>query len=354
MQGFVGKGLLLLASGALAAGAAEVALRLIGYAPLTLYREQLNFWQYDATLGWKLRPGQSGSFRSPHFTIKVRNNRRSLRDREYAYERTATRRVLVLGDSFTWGYGVEEDERFTELLESGPEKWEVINAGISGYSTDQELIWFESEGVKYRPDLVVLVFCGNDEQMNRERLVYDIYFKPRFRLEGTNLVLENVPVPRARWRTRLVYGLKRRSALARLLSDRWFTLREAWCRGSAAGVGTRRGSVAIKENGTFAKEKKEEYLLTRALIARLQAGAENIGAGFLVVTLPRWWTSPGTYEEFVEYLRQDGHDVLDVEALAEFDFKSMTIPGDGHWNAAGHRFVAEQIRKHIHARRLLE
>ena len=67
------------------------------------------------------------------------------------------KRVLVLGDSFTWGFGVEQEQIFTEVIENSRKDVEVINAGVSGYSPDQELIWLREQGMHFQPDLVLLL-----------------------------------------------------------------------------------------------------------------------------------------------------------------------------------------------------
>ena len=94
---------------------------------------------YDSQLGWRNIPGWSATTNGQPLTI----NSKGLRDREYAYERAAdVGRILVLGDSYAWGYGVADDEVFTEVLEAklaaDERRWEVINTGVSGWGTDQE------------------------------------------------------------------------------------------------------------------------------------------------------------------------------------------------------------------------
>ena len=76
---------------------------------------------------------------------------------------------------------------------------EVLNAGVSGYSTDQELLLWRSEGVRYAPDGVVLVYVSNDPVNNVRRFAYG-HPKPLFLLQDEALVLSNVPVPESDWR----------------------------------------------------------------------------------------------------------------------------------------------------------
>jgi lysophospholipase L1-like esterase len=99
-------------------------------------------------------------------------NSRGFRDtHDYSYEKPAGLvRILALGDSHTQGYEVRQDHTYSELLE----RWlrhrginaEVLNTGISGLGTAEELAIFENEGFKYRPDIVVLGFFANDYEDN--------------------------------------------------------------------------------------------------------------------------------------------------------------------------------------------
>lgn len=131
---------------------------------------------FDELLGWKNIPGFEGTTMGQPLTI----NSKGLRDREYSYEKPAgTRRMLVLGDSMTWGLGVGDDQIFTEVLERKLEretpKWEVINAGVSGWGTDQEYLFLKEEGFKYEPDIVMVVYyLVNDREDNVSTIRYGL------------------------------------------------------------------------------------------------------------------------------------------------------------------------------------
>ena len=100
----------------------------------------------------------------------------------------------------------------------------MINAGVSGYSTDQELLWYKNEGIKYETDLVILVIAGNDVGDNDRQLVNTIYYKPKFVIEEGQLVLTGYPVPKTSPQGRFIYSLSQRSALAYFLVQRYFDL----------------------------------------------------------------------------------------------------------------------------------
>jgi hypothetical protein len=91
--------------------------------------------------------------------------------------------VLVLGDSYVFGLGVDEENLFTthleQLLASRSNRTvEVVNMGVPGYSTDREILLLEELGLKLFPDLVVRVVCDNDFDANTEDFAYRRYFKP--------------------------------------------------------------------------------------------------------------------------------------------------------------------------------
>ena len=344
--------LLLILSGGAALGLAEGALRLAGRKPYPVNQEQFRFWEHDPVLGWRHRAGQSGIFaKDPLFRVRVRINKRGLRDREYPEAKPpGKQRILVLGDSFAWGFGVEEADRFDEVMERSDSRLEVISAGVSGYSTDQELLWFEREGVKYRADLVVLLFVGNDHPMNAMDLVYNVYYKPRFVLNNDVLELTGVPVPLAPRHTRAIYALRRTSAFFCLLFDASTVWQES--RGAQRASNASLPAERPTEQGVRAGRG---YALTRALIARLRAGAEENGARFMVLSTAFGWdAAEGEYGDLLDCLRRDGIPVLDVDALPDMNPQTMIYPGDLHWTKEGHGLVAEKLMRFVTDQRLLE
>lgn len=81
-------------------------------------------------------------------------------------------RIVVLGDSFTFGYGVEENETFPAILQESlrralSENLTVINLGVRGYGTQQEYELYRYVGVEYNPDIVILALNRNDWEDTR-------------------------------------------------------------------------------------------------------------------------------------------------------------------------------------------
>jgi hypothetical protein len=127
------------------------------------------FFLSDATRGQRLAADYDGWFAG----VPVHINRLELRDaREYDLaKKPNTFRILVLGDSVTFGHG--SVHAYPELLEARlkswrPEiDWQVWNAGVPGYNTSQELAHLIEVGGAYQPDLVIVGFFENDLIDNR-------------------------------------------------------------------------------------------------------------------------------------------------------------------------------------------
>ena len=98
----------------------------------------------------------------------VKINAHGLRDEEIPFTKPDDeKRILVLGDSVTFGWGVSQGETFSDRMEPLLQKqtgarWQVINAGVNGYNSEQEAIYLRTEGMRYSPDLVLLVYVSND------------------------------------------------------------------------------------------------------------------------------------------------------------------------------------------------
>ena len=147
VTGLVGKLLLLAVSVGLALTAADAVVRVtdVGFRPL---RSPANA---DTVL------------ESSEFRTRVRTNALGFREpRLPAPKPPGTRRIVVVGDSFTQGYGVEEDEAYPRVLESLLPGVEVINLGVPATCPLDYAANFEDVGRAYEPDLVLVGLMAND------------------------------------------------------------------------------------------------------------------------------------------------------------------------------------------------
>ena len=149
--------------------------------------------QFDEKLGWSLRPLSHGTSNRTGYEIEYRINSKGLRGPEVSYANSEGRfRIIVLGDSRTFGFGVPIEKHFSTLLQGYFKDVEVINLGVGGFGVDQELLYLRLEGVRYQPDIVLayVAHYGGHRHMHTERFGKK---KPRFVLDDGNLALVNLP-----------------------------------------------------------------------------------------------------------------------------------------------------------------
>ncbi len=125
----------------------------------------------DSNLGLLPVPNQRGARTLPGvYSYTYSNNSIGLRGPEVGAKTRP--RILVLGDSFTYGIGVNDDETFCSLLQQKLPSYEIINAGNGGKGTDYELKFYRTVGRGLQPDLVLTVFFENDFTENQAEIYY--------------------------------------------------------------------------------------------------------------------------------------------------------------------------------------
>lgn len=137
----------------------ELAVRVIEPREVMRYF----FMAPDSILHHRFIPGATGRYKTTEFDVTYRINRLGLRDRDVPLRKAeGTRRILMLGDSFTEGDGVEYEETFSARLQAMLDtaglapRWEVVNAGVGSYAPLVEFLYLMRGGLALDPDLVVL------------------------------------------------------------------------------------------------------------------------------------------------------------------------------------------------------
>ncbi|NJN51290.1 MAG: SGNH/GDSL hydrolase family protein [Gammaproteobacteria bacterium] len=154
--------------------------------------------KYHAVLGWSLAPYWQGEHHHHDFDVTYRINADGFRGEFPLFGAAKTRRrIAVLGDSFTFGIGVDDAETFVARL-AGSGRDEHLNFAVPGYSTDQQLLQLPEQVLAFEPDAIwVVVYLGNDLIDNA--LAYPLQAelaKPYFELgEDGTLLLRGSPPP---------------------------------------------------------------------------------------------------------------------------------------------------------------
>jgi lysophospholipase L1-like esterase len=369
--------LLVLGSVALSLILGETALRLGGYDEKG--KVHLNsFTEYDPTLGWRTRRNPSTEFVTSEYKTTLQYGPTGLRGPVQGtpgYAKSANvSRIVVLGDSFVDGFTVPLQDRVTEVMTGLLPNYEVINLGVSGYSTDQELLMLEQEGWKYQPDLVVLFFYFNDIWMNGDRILSGATEKPFFNIdENGDLVLKNVPVPRP------VPALEERSKLYALVrtaikSRPWLYTRASSALGHRtpppltspmpAGAGGTADQFKVYKK-TETPELKIRWTITQALLRRMNQESQQRGSRFVVFYVPTRielssieWDSDHIPPEFdprqvsMKIARICGEEQIPfIDPSSRFREATMQGPlyykHDVHWNSAGHHLAAKILAEYV-------
>lgn len=358
----------------------EVGLRVVGITyPV--------FDAYDHDRAIALKPGKEGWYDGEGGAY-VKINSLGYRDVKHSKEKPpGVFRIAVLGDSFTEARQVDIADTFWNRLErrlqGRPEfaarKIEVLNFGIGGYGTAQELITLKLHALGFSPDLVIVAFCpGNDLADNSKPLSSQVNrgFRPFYLLRDDHLVLDNS------FRDVSPQYLQRRFFLSAIHHSRLLELINQ-ARRVAAVRRMRQQPSAPHEIGLFDEEFleprnevwKEAWRINDALMAEINKEVLRAGARFVLVTL----TTPIQVDPDVKKreqlqrtlgvsdlfyterrLRQLGHELgFPVITLAEplqaaasqrgvyfHGFKNTGF-GTGHWNEQGHALAADILARDL-------
>ncbi len=279
---------------------AEIVLRIAGVSYPSFYEE-------DADLGGRLRAGAEGWTHGEGGSFVSINND-GMRDSEHTVAKPpGTVRIAVLGDSFAEAMQVPQEQTFwavlgRELSSCAQRSYEVLNFGVSGYGTAQELLMLRHRVWRYNPDIVLLAFfSGNDVRNNSAALNRDPAI-PYFVYKGDRLVLDESYrttlaslrlSPSQRTLRGFAAGLRNNSRVLQVMDQArvGFRRREAVKAvdmASAESAVIKGGEVGL-DNAVYSEPKdetwKDAWRVTEGLIAEMANEVRSHGASFWVVTL---------------------------------------------------------------------
>jgi hypothetical protein len=368
----------------------EIGLRLAGVS-------YPNLGMPHPETGWALRPGTSGWVRDENKAgVFVTINSDGLRDREHSLAKPpGTLRIAVLGNSYTEAMQVPLEQTYWAVMERelaraglpGIRSVEVINFGVGGFGTAQELITLRTKVWKYQPDVVMLAFLtGNDVLYNHRELnqqpqsPYFVYRNGRLALDDSfRSIVRNSRIKDLQAAVEKHSVVIQTALHIRTSFKQWvFTLRQ---RLSAARQEFERGplssdpdDIAVVANHNVyvpPKDRKweEAWRVTEGLIRLMRDEAESHGAMFFLATLTnapqvhpdvqvrqRFAAKLGvpdlTYpDRRIRQLAEQEHipSVHLVETMAQkaaadkIQWHGFGGSAAGHWNQTGNRMAGELI-----------
>jgi hypothetical protein len=378
----------------------EVFLRVIGYSyPI--------FYATDYYRGFALRPGMWGHYqREGESDVQINSD--GLRDREHNKAKPAdTVRIAVLGDSFSEAMHLPMEQTYWSLLEKKLQdcnafpgkRVEIINFGVSGYGTAQELMTLRQKVWEYSPDIVVLAFTtyndiyDNSRALSKtEEVPYFVYrngelvYDPAFRDSRGYRQRDSRLNRLGRWfhdHLRIVQLLHYIQFNAKLRLTDWRNRRRA---PPAAQTQTNapvrttpftEADIGL-DNMIYIEPQhdswRDAWRVTEGLIAEMRNEVRQKGAQFVLVTLSsaiqvypnevvrqNFMTKLGIKTVFYPNLR-----LKDFAQRENIEFVDLAEPmqayadrnkvflhgfgsdlGNGHWNATGHRLAAELLEQHF-------
>ena len=332
---------------ALALGLAEGLLQLVNLPAAEFspwIRAEDTAYRHAAGLSTRMR-------RAPEYDVLFETNQAGLRDDEIDENHDGPR-IVLLGDSFTSGYGVERGDLFADLLEQrlqtdGGSTIDVINAGVGGYEIVHQIYYFADRGRALEPDLVLYVlYLGNDLCRNVEWIETP---------EGLRSASREFPV-----------RPKRDIKLARLLRQARYALREQTARRAGEWVPFD-DYLRLCEREPD-EEVTEWYRSSARLLARLRDSVEASGARFIVAPFAfRTSIDPAARRNFEQgenaarydldrperevlaILRAEGIETINLnDALRRYyethaQGEPLYFEIDGHFNSAGHKVIADAL-----------
>lgn len=307
------------------------------------------YTQYDRELGWINLPNvYLPNMYGPGKFLRTNAQRFRNNDNFTKTVPAGKTRIICSGDSFTFGFGVDNDHTWAQLLASHAPNLETVNMGQGGYGADQAYLWYKRDGVALDHDIQIFAVIYPD-LYRMQHTTFNGYGKPVLDVQNDHVVAANVPVPRS-LEVRAPKLVQVENALSNLAITR--LLRDALKLDSTAPSAP-------------SEERNEQTInvLTHMLddlLATNQSSNSALVLAYLPIRQELGWKSPGYWRGVLgDYARQ--HNVLfidlsdDFRRLSPAEADKLYIPNGaveaqgaaGHYNETGNAFVADLIYRRL-------
>ncbi len=351
-------------------------------------------YRADQYCGTGLAPNFRGWW-SMEGAAEIRTNSAGFRDREHSLQKPKdVLRIAVLGDSYIEAFQVSQDEMFASVLEDelnsgrfgGDRKVEVLSFGVSGFGTAQELLMLRHHVWQFDPDVVLLAFLPSNDLRNNSSRLESQKLRPVFEILDDELVLDNSfrnepsylyamsdSFRRKTWLInssrvlQVVQSIRTGEFSARRaerqqqdaevplrdrlgLDDQCFKppvdddWRHAW--ELAERLIQQMNHEVVEHGGRFAMTVVTAGVQITPDVAKRQQYCETLGVPDLNYANSRM-SRLGEELKFPVVVLSE--DLRTYAAENEIDLHGFenTAPGEGHWNAAGHREAARLCADHL-------
>lgn len=284
--------------------------------------------------GYDLAKNFKGSYSQPEFTISIDTNSDGLRDVGHSGEDNYFK-ILALGDSFTFGVGVELKNTYLSLLEkllnegTITQRYSIIKAGIIGYSTYNERVYLEKKGLNYNPNMVMVQFWWDDLGINHITYLADMGFLTTGKVKDF-----------AQLRLFLNRYLRSYAFLRRIFSknfNRALFTNKIGVDSEDADTLKNKFEITLKEFKEIESICKDKHIINLFILV---PSKEFLSNG----SLEREWNS------FCLFLKDNDVKYIDLlpalkDAVIRGDKPFFDI--DPHLNKTGHKLIAQEIYKRL-------
>jgi hypothetical protein len=354
----------------------EMYFRIFDPHPYTFDKSD-DLFQFNNRLGWEFIPNNAEHILLPfEHEGEIEINSLGMRDIEYTQDKPSGKnRIVVMGDSFTSGLGVENNEIFTEILESRLlTNWQVLNFGVNGYGPVQELIMFEDRAVKFKPDFTILVYYIRNDLDDTLGTYDGIKGYARPKVEVANNELKYVNLPLIKKNTKVETEILDQSPIIKLpfkITDfHFFNFIHIKLQDKNSILNLPPEVDLSKKEQSI--EMKEGYAKIEQILIKMNAISHANNSKFLLVIAP---TVIQIYEKqywpeimriyhlnnnendlllpnkiLIDICKKNNIDYLDLYAsLKNNADKGMNLyyKINQHWNKQGHEVVAESIVSYL-------
>jgi len=257
-------------------------------------------------------------------------------------------RIAALGDSFVFGFGVQDGETFSALFEANDKTREVLNLGVPGYGMDQIYLSYREIARAYHPDIVLIGVFPEDFWRCTRSFADSGHVKPYFSLSPAGkLVLHNVPVPPPySLNTDQFPPIVEQNEFLKILNQ------------SVLFKLAKKPVLKLAKNlRLIDPESSEEWLVGRAILRRLIAEIRADKAVPVIVLMPpQNWVQSTRKTSLERSIRRfaDREKVgfvnlksVFTEAVAKDGLEAYYIKGDWHWTPRGHALAAQGIEDYF-------
>ena len=256
------------------------------------------------------------------------------------------KRVLVLGDSFTEGSHVGEEELFTNIIAKSHSNLEMMNAGIGGWSSVQEYLYLRDIGINLHADLVLLMFFENDLEENCLSFYPSIGPRPFASIQNGQLVITEKPSP-DEWRKYVLplpFALQLNQSS---LAYHFFNFR-VYQRVRAAYL-NQLAAEDVKKIDAYPKME-----ITRVIFQKMHKMLKDRGILFAVGLIPSNQDaqrgSSAIHPPLLSFCKEQGIPCISLLQPLKEEYDKGSNPYfsiDGHWNRIGHRAASEVLGRYI-------